>query len=54
MPTLGIERGSNIAAAYISHLKAFADKNNGKLVLSKALESFNWRGRSQTIINCPY
>jgi len=54
-PTLGVMRGSCLGPKYIAHLKAFADRNNGKVVLPLALVDFNdSEEKSETIIKCPW
>jgi len=54
-PTLGVQRGSCLGPKYIAHLKAFAEKNNGKLVIPMALVDFNdAEEKSETIIMCPW
>ena len=54
-PTLGVQRGSCLGPKYIAHLKGFADRNNGKLVLPMALVDFNdSEEKSETIIKCPW
>jgi len=50
----GVARGSRLGPKYIAHLKQFADKNNGRVVLPMSLVDFNDSEKSsETIIKCP-